>query len=93
MFQRRLNRLNELCANHKNKFFIHYHQQPYNSVKINENEYDLTDMDKIHFYVFQTLKRKTKTAYFILTPPSTKNFVSMHLQKLIINNTLPLGKH
>lgn len=44
MFQRRLIRLNEMCETHKNRFFVHYNRQAYGSVKINDVEYDLTDM-------------------------------------------------
>ena len=45
MFARRLERLNNICSSNKKKFFIHYHDGPYNSVEINGNKYDLTDMD------------------------------------------------
>ena len=95
MFQRRLNRLNELCANHKNKFFIHYHQQPYNSVKINENEYDLTDMDILKnqlterfgentLLCFSNFKKKNENGIFYFDPTEYKKFCKYASSK--INN-------
>ena len=95
MFQRRLNRLNELCANHKNKFFIHYHYQPYNSVKINDNEYDLTDMDILKnkltesfgentLLCFSNFKKKNENGIFYFDHTEYENFCKYVSSK--INN-------
>ena len=95
MFQRRLNRLNELCANHKNKFFIHYHCQPYNSVKINNNEYDLTDMDVLKnqltesfgentLLCFSNFKKKNENGIFYFDHTEYKKFCKYASSK--INN-------
>jgi len=95
MFQRRLNRLNELCANHKNKFFIHYHRQPYNSVKINDNEYDLTDMDILKnqltesfgentLLCFSNFKKKNENGIFYFDHTEWENFCKYTSSK--INN-------
>ena len=95
MFQRRLNRLNELCTNHKNKFFIHYHRQPYNSVKINDNEYDLTDMDILKnqltesfgentLLCFSNFKKKNKNGIFYFDHTEFENFCKYTSSK--INN-------
>jgi len=95
MFQRRLNRLNELCANHKNKFFIHYHHQPYNSVKINNNEYDLTDMGILKnqltesfgentLLCFSNFKKKNEKGIFYFDHTEYENFCKYASSK--INN-------
>ena len=95
MFQRRLNRLNELCANHKNKFFIHYHHQQYNSVKINDNEYDLTDMDILKnqltesfgentLLCFSNFKKKNENGIFYFDHTEYRKFCKYASSK--INN-------
>ena len=95
MFQRRLDRLNEQCANHKNKFFIHYHCQPYNSVKINDSEYDLTDMDILKnqltesfgentLLCFSNFKKKNENGIFYFDHTEYKNFCKYASSK--INN-------
>lgn len=85
MFQRRLKRLNEICAGHKNKFFIHYHYQPYNSVRIRDIEYDLTDMDILKnqltesfgentLLCFSNFKKKNENGIFYFDHTEYKNF-------------------
>ena len=47
MFQRRLERLYEICSSHGNRFYIYYSPQQYKTLKIDNDIYDLTDMETI----------------------------------------------
>jgi hypothetical protein len=93
MFQRRLKRLTELCESHKNKIFVYYHHQSNPSVKINNVEYDLTDMDVLKnqlnesfgentLLCFSNFKKKNENGIFYFEHSEYKNFCKYASSKL-----------
>ena len=48
-----------MCETHKNKFFIYYQPQTYNTVKINDDEYDLMDMGLLKKQLNETFGENT----------------------------------